>query len=425
MVDSWTLFLIPFSFSLVTLGLGERLVHAVLSLFSWDARSKHEGARHVIGGAVHMFSSVLSGIASVVVRCVVNATWVVVWFFVLFCLFSAVYVVYEEYPSVVIRLFGFYNARIGPFVHGYLLLPLEFLNLLFKGIAPVYNGVVWLIRTLWTQGLLPIIWDEVVVLIEMATVVISLGRHCTDSLVAFLSGVACNATDRCLTHPATLDIVTPMGDIRALAVLSSKFAGSICSVLELPVDFFMYPLVDVNLAQSLHSLVNAVIHFFIHLPITTVHRCTHYGHTDTAFDFLMCTPDLSPVFSQLFSALRDAGNLLDNWFAVLFVMTQRLTTPGIVETACTGSRTLNPDVFRSAGAMTGRIAAVGLTDWLMASTNGSVAYFFGQLNADAAVRLWSHEVEVSLGVAAVSYNDVNDMDVSTLTTGRWRTFLAS
>ena len=190
MVDSWTLFLIPFSFSLVTLGLGERLVHAVLSLFSWDARSKHEGARHVIGGAVHMFSSVLSGIASVVVRCVVNATWVVVWFFVLFCLFSAVYVVYEEYPSVVIRLFGFYNARIGPFVHGYLLLPLEFLNLLFKGVAPVYNGVIWLIRTLWTQGLLPIIWDEVVVLIEMATVVISLGRHCTDSLVVFLSGVA-------------------------------------------------------------------------------------------------------------------------------------------------------------------------------------------------------------------------------------------
>ena len=417
MVDSWTLFLVPFSVSLVVLGVCERLVHAVLTLFAWSARSKHDPARHVVGGAVHVGASIASGLASVVVRCVYLASQVVVWFFVIFCLLAAVYVVYEEYPSVVMRLFDFYNARLGPFVHGYLLLPLELLNLVFKGLVPLYNGGLWLVRTLWIQGLLPMLWDQLVLLMEASTVLVSLARHCMESASDFLDGVSCDAGDTCLTRPATLDIVTPMGDVRALAVLTSRFAGSVCSVLEQPVDFLLYPLVDINLAQAAHGFANAVVHFFVHLPIVSWHRCARYGATETAFDFLMCTPDLTPVFSHLVSAVRDAGNLVDNWIGVAFVMVERVST-GIVATECAGARPLSPDVFRSGGLMAGRVAAVGLTNWLMAATNGSVAYFFGQVNSDAAVRAWAEGVDVSLGVAAVSYNDVNDMDVSTLTMGR-------
>lgn len=417
MLDPGTLFLVPFALSLVVLGVCERFVYAVLTLFSWGARSKHESARHVVGGAVHVSATVVSGVVSVFVRCIYGAAQLVMWFTVIFLLLSAVYQVYEEYPSVILNLYSFYNARIGGFVHGYFFLPLEFFNLLFKGLIPLYNGGIWLLRTLFIQGLLPLLWDQIAILIEAATVIVSLGRHCTESLSDFLAEVGCDALDRCLTNPASLDLVTPMGDVRALAVLGGKLVGSMCSILQEPVNFLMYPLLDVNLAQAIHGFGNALVHFFVHLPIVSMHRCVSYGVTGGAFDFMMCTPDLNPVFVHLISGLRDLGNLVDNWIGVGVVMTSRATTGG-VSTECSGLKTLAPDVFRNGNLLLGRIAVVGLTDWLMASTNGSIAYFYGQVNSDTAPRAWTEEVDVRMGLAAVSYNDVNDMDVSTLTSGR-------
>ena len=41
---------------------------------------------------------------------------------------------------------------------------------------------------------------------------------------------------------------------------------------------------------------NGLVHLFVHLPIVTAHRCLNYGLAGDPFDFLMCTPDLAPVF---------------------------------------------------------------------------------------------------------------------------------
>jgi hypothetical protein len=65
------------------------------------------------------------------------------------------------------------------------------------------------------------------------------------------------------------------------------------------------------------------------------------------------------------------------------------------------------------------MTVVGMTVWLMAATNGSMAFFYGQLNSDAAPRVWpDSDINVRMGVAAVSFSDVGEMDVSTLSQGR-------
>jgi hypothetical protein len=152
----------------------------------------------------------------------------------------------------------------------------------------------------------------------------------------------------------------------------------------------------------------------------------------------MCTPDLEPVFTHSVAAVRAFGVVIDNWMGLAAAMAgQTLSSAGPaaerlvggnrrllgVDTAaltsgCPASRALTPETFRG-GLLGGAMTVVGMTDWLMAATNGSMAFFYGQLNSDAAPRVWpDSDIDVRMGVAAVSFSDVGEMDVSTLSQGR-------
>jgi len=154
MVSSPALFFIPFGVSLLALCMVERVLHIVLHLFASGA-GKGAGIRGqlVIGSAVNLAASAVSGIASIFAQSLYSVGRLAFWFLILFCVTSCWYVVYEEHPMVVLRMVDYYNARVGPFVHAYLVMPLDMLNVLFKGIVPLYNGAVWIVLTLfrsWT-----------------------------------------------------------------------------------------------------------------------------------------------------------------------------------------------------------------------------------------------------------------------------------
>jgi hypothetical protein len=283
------------------------------------------------------------------------------------------------------------------------LLPLDLANLMFKGLVPVYNGAVWVLRSLWMQGLLPILWDQVEFLMELAVVLLNLGKHSTGSVVGFVKGLGCD-TDACvLQRPVELDMISPMGDVRMLAVLAGRLGGSVCSLLAVPIDLVLYPLLDANLAQGVHHGANAVAQLLIHVPRATKRRCDLYGYSGGAHDVLMCTPDLEPVFSSGVAASRAFGTVFDNWMGLAAAMAgQTLSTVGSaaeklvggsrrllavdLTAGCPASRALTPETFRG-GLLGGAMTVVGMTDWLMAATNGSMAFFYGQLNSDAAPRM--------------------------------------
>jgi hypothetical protein len=430
------LFFVPFGVSLLVLCMAERVLHIVLCLFMQRGEGgKGIRAQLVVGSAVNLSASAVSGVASVFVRCLSTIGWMAIWFVLLFCVASAWHVVYEEHPQVVLRMVDYYNARVGPFVHAYLVLPLDMLNLMFKGLVPVYNGGVWVLRSLWRQGLLPLLWDQVEVLTELAVVLLNLGKHCTGSAVGFVRGLECD-TDACvLERQRELDMVSPMGDVRMLAVLAGRLGGSLCSLLAVPIDLVLYPLLDANLAQGVHHGVNAAVQLLVHVPRATKRRCDLYGYSGGAHDTLMCTPDLEPVFTSAVAASRAFGAVFDNWIGLAAAMAgQTLSSAGSAAgklvgnrrllgldsastTGCATPRALTPETFRG-GLLAGAMTVVGLGDWLMAATNGSMAYFYGQLNTDAAPRVWPENVDVRMGVAAVAFSDVGEMDVSTLSQGR-------
>jgi hypothetical protein len=66
-------------------------------------------------------------------------------------------------------------------------------------------------------------------------------------------------------------------------------------------------------------------------------------------------------------------------------------------------------------------AVVGLTDWMYAVTDGTTAVYMGHSEpGEARVQVWPFPgtMDVSLGVAAVTYSSVHDLDVSAFSSGK-------
>jgi hypothetical protein len=304
-----------FAVSLVCVCVCERVIHSGVSLFVPSLRGKHERAAHVVSSAVQVGVSGVFSVALAPLRVALGWVRTMVWVVGAMCVLAAVNVAWEEYPEAVVKATGYYNARVGPFAHAYLFFPLELGNALFKGVAPVYNGAIWVWRGLIQQGLLPALWDTFPLLMDMAVGVLRLGQQCTASVTVFAKGLGCEG-QACLTGSVDLDLMSPMATVRDLAILSSRLAGSVCSGLAVPLDLVLYPLMDLNMAGAVHGLGNAALHALVHLPLVTYERCSRHGGAGAGMDVLMCTPDFEPAVVQLVSGLRSAGSLLDNWMNI-------------------------------------------------------------------------------------------------------------
>lgn len=407
------IFWVAFGFSLVTLCVAERVLHAFFTLFVGGDKDRGVRAGLVIGGAVNVGGSLVSALVGVAARSVGLVGWVLVLYLLFYCLSAMWYVLYEEHPEVVFYFTSFYNSRLGPFLHGYFFVPLDLFNLLLKGVLPLYNGVVWIVRGLLSKGLLPIVWDEAGLLVDLGVSLLGVGKGLSLSLVGFVQGLGCEGLS-CIDRPATLDLLTPMGSVRDLAVVSSRMGGVLCSSLSVPIELLLYPLVDVRLARGLHGLVNGLLHLVLHVPRAAAKRCGAYGKAGAHVDVLMCTPDVQPVFDHAVSGVRDIGIAVDNWIGVGAAMARRSLT-GLPEDCA--RETVGPDRFRG-GLLKGLQTVVGLTDWLMAASNGSLAYFWGQVTVDVAPRSWPEPVDVRMGLAAVSFDEAAEVEVSGVTQGQ-------
>lgn len=408
-------FTVPYCVTLIVCLIFERFLYSVLCLFMFGGKEGKSEATHVVAGALHVGSSLVFGLGSVISKFILFASQTIVWFIIMFCVLSLLYVTYTEFPVIWIKGFDYYNSRVGPFVQTYVISPLQWINILFKGLVPLWNAFVWFGKVVFSKGLLPLVWDEALTLAKIGVTILDLGKHCSQSLYNFVGAVSCS-DNFCLTSPIQLDLITPMSDVRDMAVLGTSLLGNVCSLFAVPVEVLLYPFFDVNLAQAVHNLVNAVLSVFVGVPVSTYHRCTRYGSVDPRYNALMCTPDLQPVLTHLVSGMRDVGELIDNWIGVGFTALQAAVTNEV--TVCAEQATLEPQIFSNNNLLMGETATVGLTDWLMASTNSTLAYFFSTSGNSAAPRSWQQPIDVSLGIAAVTYAGVGSVDVSSLTQGR-------
>lgn len=202
------------------------------------------------------------------------------------------------------------------------------------------------------------------------------------------------------------DLITPMVGVREIAVSLTKIVNNMCTGAVGPAGIVVYPFLDINLAKGIHNLVNSILFAVIQVPSITYQRCKNNG------GIVMCLPDFEPVFNMANAGLRSFGRLADNWLDVSSIIVQK--SLGLPTPQCDGvPLSLSPANYSRSVFGNNRTLVVGLTPGLYAVTDGFHTQYFSHYNSqesEVVTNSWPVPVDVSFGVAAVTYYTGGDRD---------------
>jgi hypothetical protein len=401
------LFAVPFAVSLVTFCVLERTTNALLCLLFRTSSWKQSAAHQVMVRQFEFGASVVSVFTVGAARAAVQllAWWAL--FLVLFVLLSMASVTYDEYPEVWVGLSNFYNANVGPWIGNMVLAPLRLVDVLVRALIPLWNAIFWWSKIMLVDGLLPACLKNINILLQMATTVVDFCVAIANSLEHFILAFECTGTACLIQENRVMDFMSPMAAVRQFVALGGGLLDAFCSSLAAPVDILLFPLLDLNFAEAVHFLWNAVLQLFLVVPHATAARCG-LARGDT-FDTLLCTPDFEPVFNYLVAGVSALGVALDNWGNVALVIVEKFLTNMAPE--CDAALAFEPHAYATSAAMFGanRTAVVGLTEWMYAVTDGYLAFYFGHDSNSMRHAAWPHAMDAGLGVAAVTFTSVVDM----------------
>lgn len=414
------LFAAPLSLSLGFWGLAGLFVHGFMSLSARasSALKRYTAKQLMMSAIVGAASSVSSG-----GRASARAlAWLLGWwlgFTALFLFFSIIYVTYNEFPETWTGAVRAYNQHLGPYLHVAVLTPLRVLDLLLRALLPLWNSAAWFFKALGVQGLLPILVDEASVVLRMAVALASLVQHLSQALLVFFESFMCSGLTCLQPERGVLDLLTSMADVREVAASGVQLVRAFCGTLAAPLDMALYPLLDLNLAEAVHNLGNSLLQLLVVIPRNTVIRCNE--KEDNQFGILMCTPDLAPFFNFLVASLSSLGLAIDNWLNVALLIVETVLG-GDPPRCATTDNAMIPDLLASDPVFSPAsraVAVVGLADWLYAVTDGVTAVYMGHNDgSQARMATWPYTVDAGLGIAAVTYSELHDLDVTSFSSGK-------
>jgi hypothetical protein len=412
---------LPLAAALVIFFLVERFISAVIGLFwSRESELKQAMSHQFLSSSAEALTNLCFSALYTVTSMASALVTAMLWVSIVLLLSSILYVTYEQAPWVWTDLARAYNAFLGPFIQNTIVELLRLSNTVFKGIIPIWNGFFFFASRLLNGYFLPTMIQEALTFGNIGLAMYNFSKHSALSLFAWIhtAVVPCPASsgDACFDLlDRTLDIVTPMADVRDTVGHFVGIVRSICDPITPIFDILTFPLMDLNLAKGVHNIVNAVLYLVVQMPETTHLRCSRHGGEAA----LMCTPDMDPFFSFLVTGIRDIGRMVDNWVEVAFVIVRGAL--GFTPSACDGAvlmpTALFPGTLRSALFGSNQTAVVGLGGWLMAITNGVSVAYHGQ--GRMRVAAWPSPINISHGVAAVTYSSSSDRDVSRLSSSAY------
>lgn len=357
-------------------------------------------------------------------------------FWVALLLIVAILAVFSETSSVLITLYvNAYNSGIGQTLNEMLVLIFQISAPFWRAVVPIYNAIAYIVVGFSVDVLLPIVLVNAKLMPDLIlnfTIMLgSLGMGMSEWFTRLSTCTqeitySDNATSpfwvndlSCVGNPhyLTLDLMTPaLYAQRSATTLQTILTTSCVSVTNI-LSFAMYPLLDINLYKALHGLVNSLLHSVIALPILTKNRClyayktTDYAYTD-AEKRLMCMPDVAPFATIVVSTLRSTGVLVDNWLDTALIVVENSAT-GVARSCVPPSL---PLIWRNASDVFGTsvMQVVGLTSSLYAITDADSIVYHSMVGASLrvayALHAWPFRVDLRLGIAAVRYNAVSDVD---------------
>lgn len=408
---------IPFGLSLAIWSLLAIVLHGVASLVvRASGFKKYTSKQMLITLATAGTSSLSAGVRAGTRMVSGLLRWWLLWG-VVFLSFSTMYVTYTEFPEVWTGTARMYNQYVGPYVSQVVLLPLQMLDLLLRGLLPLWNSAAWFLKALATQGLLPILIDQVEIVVQMALSLVALVTELSSALTEHFQSFLCVGRACLLPERGVLNLFPSMLAVRDFGLRGAQLGHAFCSTLAAPLDVLVYPLADIHFTEAVHNLLNSVLQLLAVIPHTTVARCQ--AKESNQFAVLMCTPDLAPFFNFLVASLSSLGLMLDNWLNVIFLVVETVLGGDPPQCAAQDNAMI-PDLLAEDAAFAGGPAVlVGLTDWLYALTDGRTALYLGHTDGtQAKVRSWPYAVDPTLGVAAVAYSAAQDLDVSAFSSGK-------
>lgn len=405
-----------FAVALIILIVIERMLNAVSMLlvrlvFGVDEDSsnlKGYAGTQLVGAGFSFGASLFAALGSSLAGMMSAITSYAIWMMLSFAVFAMLFVVQEQYPSLLITMADAWNATYGALIYEVLFFPLQILNLLFTSVIPIYNGIIWIFKQLVHNLVIRSAIENVDNLVDIGQGVANLAQHLIVQIPEYAQAViipcAKPVTDTCYDPGfgnRILDMITPMADVRAIAAATIKICISICANAAGPVDIAMYPFLDINLAKAVHNLVNFILYTLLHIPSVTVQRCYNNNH-----DLIMCLPDFEPSFNMLVTGLRDLGLLFDNWFDVASIIVQKSLGLDPKAECDMQARLLAPASYSRAVFKNNRTIVVGLTPGLYAVTDGTHAQYFNHYDSIESTILpnaWPIDVDVRYGIASVTY----------------------
>jgi hypothetical protein len=315
------------------------------------------------------------------------------WCVLALMVWGALYVAMRYSAEGLVALQKGYNSDVGGAVRLALVTPLQLLQLLWDGIVPLWNLIVYCITTVPSRVLFENVLRNMG---DFKQSIMHLAMFMQELVFALFAYVKIIITPPDSFDPnlRLLDLITPLAEWRLAVSYMLKFIGDMCAVATSLLDVIMYPFLDINFGLGVHNTVNAVLTLLIHVPAVTIDRCKA-GNGPVVY----CLPDFEPVIELAVNGVRNFGLLVDNWLDVTTIIIQSVLTA--TSPACNGWMVVD---FGKGGGMMGsnETTIVGVSSNQFAKTDGWNVELYSRTTSTSLPGAFPIAVDVTYGIASVS-----------------------
>ena len=316
-----------------------------------------------------------------------------IWCALILMLWGFLYFCSIHYDDGLIAFQNSYNSQIGGMIRLVVVLPMQLTQLIWYGLVPVYNLIIYCASTIPKRVLLENL------LLDMSDV-----KNAVINLGLFVQGITLSLYDymKLIISPPDsfdpnlriLDLITPLGYFRLFVSYVLAWFGNMCSVATSVLDILMYPFLDINFGLGVHNLINSALTLLIQVPAVTIQRCKAGGGP-----VVYCLPDFEPVIELAVNGIRNLGSLVDNWLDVVTIIIQSVLTG--TSPACSGWAIV--DFNQNAGLMgNNETTIVGVDSGHFAKTDGWNIQLYSRTGVQSFADAFPLAATVVYGIAVVS-----------------------
>jgi hypothetical protein len=238
----------------------------------------------MVGAGITLLTTACTAVLTALVNALSALSSYVVWAVGTTLVFSVLYIVQENYSDILVDAVDQWNAAYGPLLHKIVFVPLQASDVVFSSLVPLYNSAIWLARTLIHDVGLDALVANVPSIRQLGASVGNVVQSSALEIPPYVTSLASSCDfaqlgDLCYDpgHNCMVDLISIMASVLQMGVAMSMIALALCGRAAAPVNMVLFPLLNINLAKSMHNLVNAVLYTVLQLPSVTAQRCKNHG----------------------------------------------------------------------------------------------------------------------------------------------------